>query len=458
MVSKLARTGCLLVALSTLSFAPRARAIPAFARKYGTSCLTCHTVFPKLTPFGEAFRRNGYRFPGVDSDYVKQETVTLGQEANKKTFPNSVWPGTLPITSTAGRAAQPGTVLVLQDLVNEGHLWAGGAVDDTITYWGEVTFANDGTVSLEHFQMLFGDLVGPKHAVNLIVGRGFPNVTPFGPHSSFIADQMMPNAPVGALLGNGSGFQLVDNYNGAELNGVIAGRFDYALGLNSGASAVSFRTPTEDFYGHVVVKLGGMRMDGEGSTGAADPLHPWAETALTVYGFGYRSNTFLKADAPPAPSDTATTWGIGGRAQWGSADLTAGWYHEEHDHGMDDGTAATARVLWGELSYILFPWMVPAIRVEHIALDLTGSPSVDAWHVMPGIAFLIRPNLKVIAVANWEHANGFPSSAANPGTIFSWTGGSADWGAFTISPGPDATAATSSSEFQTFAVFLAWAM
>ena len=31
-----------------------ARAIPSFARKYGTSCLTCHTVYPKLTPFGEA--------------------------------------------------------------------------------------------------------------------------------------------------------------------------------------------------------------------------------------------------------------------------------------------------------------------------------------------------------------------------------------------------------------------
>jgi hypothetical protein len=35
--------------------APRAPA--SFARKHGTSCTTCHTVHPKLTPFGEAFRR-----------------------------------------------------------------------------------------------------------------------------------------------------------------------------------------------------------------------------------------------------------------------------------------------------------------------------------------------------------------------------------------------------------------
>ena len=43
--------------------ASHAWAIPAFARKYKTGCVTCHTIFPKLTPFGEQFRRNGYRFP-----------------------------------------------------------------------------------------------------------------------------------------------------------------------------------------------------------------------------------------------------------------------------------------------------------------------------------------------------------------------------------------------------------
>ena len=40
-----------------------ARAVPSFARKYQTSCQTCHTVYPVLNPFGEAFRRDGYRFP-----------------------------------------------------------------------------------------------------------------------------------------------------------------------------------------------------------------------------------------------------------------------------------------------------------------------------------------------------------------------------------------------------------
>ena len=35
---------------------PSASAVPAFSRKYETACQTCHVGFPKLNPFGEAFR------------------------------------------------------------------------------------------------------------------------------------------------------------------------------------------------------------------------------------------------------------------------------------------------------------------------------------------------------------------------------------------------------------------
>ncbi|HET9992610.1 MAG TPA: hypothetical protein VFQ65_28950, partial [Kofleriaceae bacterium] len=145
-----------LVGLATFGFPRTASAIPAFARKYGTSCTTCHTVYPKLNPFGEAFRRNGFRFPGTDSDVVKQATVPLGADAYKKMFPDAVWPGTLPgsvplsigfngqivfhpITTNSGGAADNGAGVVADNLVEEGHLWAGGSFDDTITYFSELT-------------------------------------------------------------------------------------------------------------------------------------------------------------------------------------------------------------------------------------------------------------------------------------------------------------------------------
>src|SRR5512135_2589073 len=77
-----------------------AYAIPAFARKYKTSCATCHNGFPKLTAFGESFRRNGYQFPGgADPEFVKEEPVSLGSDGNKKAFPDAIWPGSIPGSS-----------------------------------------------------------------------------------------------------------------------------------------------------------------------------------------------------------------------------------------------------------------------------------------------------------------------------------------------------------------------
>ena len=38
-------------------------AIPAFARLYGTSCMTCHIDFPKLNDFGKAFKDAASNFP-----------------------------------------------------------------------------------------------------------------------------------------------------------------------------------------------------------------------------------------------------------------------------------------------------------------------------------------------------------------------------------------------------------
>jgi hypothetical protein len=44
-----------------------AAAIPAFARKYGMPCSSCHEAWPKLSPFGQQFKDNGYQL-GNDRD------------------------------------------------------------------------------------------------------------------------------------------------------------------------------------------------------------------------------------------------------------------------------------------------------------------------------------------------------------------------------------------------------
>src|ERR1700726_764028 len=61
-----------------------ASALPAFARKYGMPCSSCHEAWPKLSPFGQAFKDNGYQ---------------MGNDRDAPIFQNpAYWPVTFRIT------------------------------------------------------------------------------------------------------------------------------------------------------------------------------------------------------------------------------------------------------------------------------------------------------------------------------------------------------------------------
>jgi hypothetical protein len=437
--SKLIQFALVLAAFSSLMiFAGNAHAIPAFARKYGTSCQTCHTIYPKLNPFGEAFRRNGFKFPGKDEDFIKQEMIPLGQEAYRQLFPKAVWPGVLPAsvplafggngqimfhpdTDSGAAKADNGTAFTLHDLVAEAHIWAGGSFSEHIAYFGEVTFGLDGSVDLEHLELHFNDLFGPKHMFNLYVGRGFVNLTSFAPHSSYLADTIMPGLSVTGLFGATSeSFNTMGQYNLIELNGTLKGRFIYSIGINSGAN-LDVRT-TENVYAHLGFKIGGMRLDGEGDT-QGNPEKPWAENALTLDVWGYRSASHFQPAAgaltppgtTPSPLDDLTyVAGTHLRGTLGSFELDTGFFYEWHDHATGDNLAVRALAQYDEISYVVFPWLVPAFRLEYASIAPAGGPRINDLKIIPGISALVRPNLKLTLLAQIEWADGVPPGGWGP--------------------------------------------
>jgi hypothetical protein len=451
----------LLIIGTIVGAASNAQAIPAFARRYGTSCQTCHIAFPKLTPFGEAFRRNGFKFPGQDEDFVKQDQVPLGQDAYKQMFPNTVWPGTLaasppvavgfngttvihPTKSSSSAQADNGTRFTLQNLAAEAHLWAGGAFSEHIAYYGEVTFADGGT-EIEHAELHFNDLGLSQHFVNLYVGRGVPSLTSFAGHSSFIADTILPTLAVTALYGASpdTSFTTMGQYNLVELNGMYRGRFIYSLGVNDGAN-VDTRT-SKNVSGHLGFKLGGMRLDGENATGGTgDPLKPWEETALTVDVFGTRSASHFVNAADATMFQDDLTYVLGGhvRGTVGSFELNSGLFQEWHDHATDMGVGVKALAQYDELSYVVYPWFVPALRMEYISLLPDGGSRLNDALFVAGASFLVRPNLKLTLVGLIEHTNGAPTAAG-------WSLGTNGFAA------PTAGATT---EFEAINIGLAYAM
>ncbi len=56
--------GTVLITMALLFSPQRAEAMPMFARKYHLKCEQCHTIMPRLTNFGYAFYRAGFRLPG----------------------------------------------------------------------------------------------------------------------------------------------------------------------------------------------------------------------------------------------------------------------------------------------------------------------------------------------------------------------------------------------------------
>ena len=66
-----------------IGMASNAWALSQWSRKYNVSCKTCHTAFPRLNAYGDAFAQNGYQLPGSeDGDEEKKkkiEGVNIGQ-------------------------------------------------------------------------------------------------------------------------------------------------------------------------------------------------------------------------------------------------------------------------------------------------------------------------------------------------------------------------------------------
>jgi hypothetical protein len=470
------RLACLSVASTSLVLLLEEReagAVPSFARKYQTSCTTCHTVYPMLNPFGEAFRRNGYRFPtqgdATDTDATKSTVLALGQEEFKKRFPDAVWPSSIAQEIPFSVMLNGGVTYNIpgQDaheaadhafdwagLVQEFHIFGAGSFNDNLTYFTEVN-TNASGISIEIGYLLWNDILGPGHAVNLWLGRlAQASLTSFGSHSSYIADTMQPTTSVQALFNPTGLFVLGQQHvDGMELNGVLAHRFDYAIGWAASGAVPNLRAPNaEDAYAHVGVKLGGMSLDGEGADGVtvADPNAPWSETSLTLDLFGFHGKTVLDngtgVGAAVRQDDAFNAVGGAFRLALGSLLWSGGVQYEQHKSPFQGGAATppvvadpTAKppvvakdaapgtpdtsvgkgfVQYSELDYVVWPWFVPGVRVDYTAVShakdsvVTNDSAAHILRVVPGIAMLVRPNIKVLVTAAFERASGAPAPGA----------------------------------------------
>jgi hypothetical protein len=293
-----------------------ASAVPVFARKYQTSCQTCHIAFPKLNAFGEAFRLNGYRMPAETEDLVKETPVSLGSEAYKKTWPEMVYPSTIPghvpvainvkmadVYSSSFDGTDRSITRNDFQFPQEVNLFTAGTLGDNFGFLGELTFEKDAGVSIERAQFTANSVCGPEHAVNFKVGMFAPDLadgfqemwlmTNNGVDTTFAYNPIGVNGGTG-LAEEGGGISIPANVQAIEFYGVAWHRFFYTVGITNGLGAVPATTSTDphsakDWYARFDYKFGGMGLDGD-TTGKNLPPENWRENSVRVGLFGYRGS------------------------------------------------------------------------------------------------------------------------------------------------------------------------
>jgi hypothetical protein len=406
--------------------------IPAFARKYKTSCMTCHNGFPKLNAFGEAFRRNGYQFPsGADAEAVKEDPVSLGSEGNKKAFPDALWPGTIPGSSPISLFLNgemdynPKTDprFTFGGLGSDVEVVAGGTVGEDLSFWSQLALGSDGTLELNRIFLTLSNIVGENDALNVRVGVFEPNLFSFSTHRAWLEGYWLTTRPLSSGEGD-MGWTLEETQKGIELNGIMAGRFGWSAGIVEGFGQAH---TDKDYYLHATYKFGGFPLDGvvQGSA-PENNTKPYIDNSLTIGVFGYWGTASLGPD--PAGLTPDNKFGmVGGdvNAFYDRCNLFGGFMvrHDGQPYLEDPGLGINSTVWFAELDVTVYPWLLPGIRYESWKgeapdPDNAGQTvSYTSSQIVPGVVFLVRPNLKVTLRASFakEFENG--DTKLQPGQV-----------------------------------------
>ena len=384
--------------------------IPAFARKYKTSCQTCHNGFPKLNAFGEAFRRSGYQFPGgTDPEYIKEEPVSLGSDGYKKAFPDAIWPGNLPGSSPIsvflnGEIAynpKGGPRFAFDGLGNSIETVVGGTLGEDLSFWGQAGFSNDG-VELNRIFLIYSNLIGDKFAFNARLGAFEPGLFSFSIHRAWMEGYWLTTKKFSEEMG----WTIEEFQKGIELNGIVQGRFGYNAGIVEG-----FGGPhsDKDYYAHVTYKLEGLPLDGitdgvtDGTTGGGTALsntQPYIDNSLTIGAFVYGGNANMVTDTM-SQSDKFTMVGGDVNAYYDRFNLFGGVgiRHDRQPFLGSSGTPANTTVWFAELDVVAYPWLLPGVRFESWKSEMLSvsadKSSYTDYQIVPGIVALLRPNVKM---------------------------------------------------------------
>jgi hypothetical protein len=367
--------------------AVKVRALPAFARKYGMPCSACHLGWPMLSPFGQAFKDNGYQMMNDRDAPIFQQPA--------------YWPVTFRITPIWHRES---TNRVGVDDPNN----PGGSIEGRITThafdWTGLDFHTAGTLAKNisfyvlpssdntgafHFEAVWARLdnlfgsswlnlkMGKFELDNLLSEKRILTLTSVaGTYANYHFQPLVsPASPTNPLSAEGYTFGIGDNQVGVELMGHSKDdRTRYSVSLlsaNDGQPGIPSNRGYDGYFAasraFQVGSLGLQRVGGFAYIGEAPTYFQFTQGGNGVPGTGIGNKSFYRA-------------GLIGQWYIKKVDLTTMFFHGWDNVFLGSNTAANTPLPAGaraptwngglfETHYTLNPQLILINRYELVRMS-----------------------------------------------------------------------------------------
>jgi hypothetical protein len=468
-------TAVVVVLWVMLASVPKTSAIPAFSRKYQTSCTTCHNNYPELNDFGEAFKKNGFKFPKDDEVFVKEPPVLLGSKAQKEAFPGAVYPGEIPGylpiafryegNFTLNRK-QPAGVIAQNGFTPRTDLFApntftiisAGSFGPNFSFWIDDDISAGGTGAgggLGDGWIKYNDLGRvfhlPKNSLNVRFGQFEPDLPFSQARTYYLSGYDVFNEAAfaqGPACGGGvtvcqtthNAFILGSPQRGIEFGGTPNnGNFNWSVavldgtGSNYGLGGALTARSTKDVYLRASYKFN-LERDPESRNGvqAAGPTGPRDHTSIRVGAFYYHGNNeqnYGNSLFPFVNVISEPFYRVGGdiRFKYRKLELYGVALTGHDDNHLVDTVAQTitktnAVTFTGGFlgsNFWIYPWLIATMRYDFVnsPSDFINRSPASQYNtrnrVSPGYQILVRANIKV--VGEYQYTYGRPyTDPANP--------------------------------------------
>lgn len=373
----------------------KAQATAQWARKYNTSCSTCHTVFPRLNYYGEKFMRNGFQ----DPDDALDDGDTKGKKEYDRLFIGKledylgVRIALQPIKVKTNGLTKNGKTEPSLD-IGKGNwiqFFAAGSIAKNISFFNELEFNDSGTVKHGWFKFGAHNVIGKRGLVNFQIGKispvewtSFSNRLRIFPEIQGFADKVNVSGSAAAGVSqdsiNISSGQWGINYYG------YTGPLIWLLGVGNSKNATDVNQQ-KNFWGSLRYDITNGESQFEGSS---------------VSMFGYRG-TDTTATATAEISNNYWRLQPSFNLRWKNWVDLIGSFHLAKEDNVALTAASPDERYWGVTGILSFLWWDKfQTGLQYDTVRQKNAANLEDDRLAVHASYLLRDNINLILTADTD--------------------------------------------------------